>query len=102
MQIIRVLLSYRKVKKMQDVVLDLLCRSPEVLESISKFLRTLPAYQAAQRDFYATAEQVREKAGPELFSRLEDQFLTYTNYEVLAYYAFGLGLREELVRALSL
>ena len=85
---------------MQDVVLDLLCRSPEVLESISKFLPTIPAYQAAQQDFYATAE--REKVGAELFNRLEDQFLTYTNYEVRAYYAFGLGLREELIRALVL
>ena len=87
---------------MQDVVLDLLCRSPEVLESISKFLPTIPAYQAAQQDFYATSEQVREKVGAELFNRLEDQFLTYTNYEVRAYYAFGLGLREELIRALVL
>ena len=40
--------------------------------------------------------------GAELFNRLEDQFLTYTNYEVRAYYAFGLGLREELIRALVL
>ena len=102
MQIIRVLLSYRKVKKMQDALLDLLWKSPEVLESISQFLRTIPAYQQAQRDFYATAEQLREKVGQELYNRLEDQFLTYTNYEVMAYYAFGLGLRKELIRAICL
>lgn len=87
---------------MQDVVLDLLWRNPEVLESISKFLRTLPAYQAAQRDFYAAVDQVREQVSPELFDCLQDRFFTCTNYEVCAYYAFGLGLREELIRELTL
>ncbi len=87
---------------MQDVVLDLLWRNPEVLESISKFLRTLPAYQAAQRDFYAAVDQAREQVSPELFDCLQDRFFTYTNYEVCAYYAFGLGLREELIRELTL
>lgn len=87
---------------MQDALLDLLWQKRDVLESISKFLRTIPAYQQAQRDFYAAAEQLRAQVSPELYDRLEDQFLTYTNYEVMAYYAFGLGLREELIRALCL
>ena len=87
---------------MKDAILDLLWKSPDVMESISKFLLTLPAYQQAQRDFYAAADQMREQVSPEPFRCLEDRFFTFTNYEVCAYYAFGLGLREELIRELFL
>lgn len=87
---------------MKDAILDLLWKSPDVMESISKFLLTLPAYQQAQRDFYAAADQMREQVSPELFDRLQDRFFTFTNYEVCAYYAFGLGLREALIRELFL
>ena len=84
---------------MKDAILDLLWKSPDVMESISKFL---PAYQQAQRDFYAAVDQMREQVSPELFDRLQDRFFTFTNYEVCAYYAFGLGLREALIRELFL
>ena len=87
---------------MKDAILDLLWKSPDVMESISKFLLTLPAYQQAQRDFYAVVDQMREQVSPELFRCLEDRFFTFTNYEVCAYYAFGLGLREALIRELFL
>ncbi len=40
--------------------------------------------------------------GYSLFNKFETQLFRYTEYEVRAYYALGLGLRETMVRELCL
>ena len=47
------------------------------------------------------SEQLREIAGYDLYDRYFAQLIRYTSYEVQAYYALGLGLRADIVKALE-
>lgn len=85
---------------MQDILSELFWRSEVINEQAAKLCETLPGFPEAREQYLDVSEHVRSILGPELFDRFYNQFMRYTDYEVRAYYAFGLGLREELVRAL--
>ena len=87
---------------MQDLLADLFWRDPTIPEAISRFLRTIPAYRRAERNYAAAEARIRAAVEPELFREYERCLLEYTSYEMCAYYAFGADLRRELIRALNL
>lgn len=86
---------------MQDFLSKLLWDNDEIPERAARLCAELPGFAAAERDYSAAAEQIQALVGYERFDRFQDQLLRYTGYEVRAYYALGLGLREALTQALE-
>lgn len=86
---------------MQDLLAHLLWANEEIPEAADRLCRTLPGFQAAWREYQRTAQQIENLVGFSLFDRLQQQFIRCTDYEVRAYYALGLGLREALLRELG-
>lgn len=87
---------------MQDLLAELLWRNIEVDEAADRLRQTLPGFQEAKQSYNALAEQVQSAAGYDLYDRYFTQLIRYTNYEVQAYYSLGLGLRENIVKALGM
>ncbi|MCI9557174.1 MAG: hypothetical protein HFF53_09590 [Lawsonibacter sp.] len=87
---------------MQDLFAELMWRNTEVDEAADRLRRTLPGFEDARRDYNTLAEQIRSAVGYELYERFSAQLSRYTSYDALSYYSLGLGLREEVVRAMGL
>lgn len=87
---------------MQDLLVELLWRNAEIDEAADRIRQTLPGFSAVQQGYDDLAEQVRAAAGCDLYDRYFTQLMRYTNYEVQAYYSLGLGLRENIVKALGI
>lgn len=87
---------------MKDLLTKLLWRNPEIDEAASRLKKELPGFSEAEREFEALAEEIRAIAGYALYDRYVSRLMRYSDYEVRAYYALGLGLRGEMVQALDL
>ena len=87
---------------MQDMLAQLLWRNTEIDEAADRLRQTLPGFHEAEQDYDDLAKQIRAVAGYDLYDRYFAQLIRYTNYEVQAYYSLGLGLREDMVRALEI
>ena len=87
---------------MQDLLTELLWRNVEIDEAAGRIKKGLPGFSEAERDFEALEEQIRAIAGYDLYDRYVSQLMRYSEYEVRAYYSLGLGLREDIARALEL
>lgn len=86
---------------MQDLLAELLWRNTEIDEAADRLRQTLPGFSDAKQAYDHLSEQVRELAGYDLFDQYFSQLIRYTGYEVQSYYSLGLGLREEIVKALE-
>lgn len=87
---------------MQDLFAELLWRSVEIDEAAARLCQTLPGFQEAEQTYEVLSEQLRTAAGRDLYDHYFSQLIRYTNYEVQAYYSLGLGLREDIVKALGM
>ena len=87
---------------MQDLLVELLWRNTEVDEAADRLRKSLPGFSEAERDFEVLEEQVRAIAGYDLYDRYAVRLAQYNDFQIRAYYALGLGLREELARRLRL
>ena len=89
---------------MQDLFAELMWRNTEVDEAADRLRRTLPGFEDAREYvlYNTLAEQIRSAVGYELYERFSAQLSRYTSYDALSYYSLGLGLREEVVRAMGL
>ena len=70
-------------------------------ERVEEFCSTLPGYSQAKQEYDAVTKQMAQVSGFELYDRFERALFRYTEYEVRAYYLFGLGLRRELMDAME-
>ena len=87
---------------MQDLLIELLWRNVEVDEAAGRLRNSLPGFLEAKQAYDDLTRQIQAAAGYELYDRFAVQLMRYTGYEVQAYYALGLGLREELARNLGM
>ena len=87
---------------MQELFSKLLWDNPDLCQKAERLRETLPGFQEAQREYNALAEQVQAAAGYDLYDRYFTQLMRYSDFEVRAYYALGLGLRGALARELGL
>lgn len=83
---------------MQDLLLHLLQENDQVSHKVHELVHRSPGYQRAIREYDAVALRVRELLGYELLDAYEAAFLRLAIYENRAFYAVGLGLREEMAR----
>ena len=87
---------------MQDLLTTLVWKNAQIPEAAAQLCTELPGWEEAQAEYLSTAEEIQEAVGYSLFNKFETQLFRYTEYEVRAYYALGLGLRETMVRELCL
>ena len=87
---------------MQDLLVDLFWRNTEIDGAADRLCQTLPGFSDTKQIYDELSEQVREAAGHSLFDEYFSQLIHYSNYEIQAYYSLGLGLREDIVKALGL
>ena len=77
-------------------------QNTEIDEAADRICQTLPGFYDAKQVYDELSEQVREAAGHSLFDEYFSQLMRYSNYEIQAYYSLGLGLRENIVKALGI
>lgn len=87
---------------MQELFAELFWENTEIPEKAAQLCERLPGFDAARREYGETAQKVQDILGYQLYDQFQQQFLRYTGYEVRAYYAVGLGLREQAVQWLEL
>ncbi len=87
---------------MQDLLIRLLCNDEEISGKIHELCQAMPGFQEQIQAVNAVENEARAILGAPLYDRLYGALALLFNYENRAYYALGLGLREELIRSLDL
>lgn len=85
---------------MQDLLLHLLQENDAISGKVHELVHNSPSYRKALQEYNAVARQVQAVLGYDLFDAYETALHCCSCYENTAYYAVGLGLREELVKQL--
>ena len=86
---------------MQDMIIEMLWKNEDIPEQAARLCQTLPGFFEVRQGYDDLSKQLREVAGRDLYDKYFTQLLRYTDYEVRAYYALGLGLREAITKALG-
>ncbi len=87
---------------MQDLLIRLLCDESEISGKVNELSRAMPGYQEAVQAVEAVEKEAVAILGLAFYDRLYSALGLLFSYESRAYYALGLGLREELIRSLTL
>ncbi len=87
---------------MQDLLIRLLWNDSEISAKVFELSHTMPGYQEESQTYDAVAQEVKAILGFSLYDRYLSSLMRLCGYENRAYYALGLGLREQLIRALGL
>ena len=72
-----------------------------VINEIEAFCASDPEYQEAKQGFYEIADQIEKLAEPDLYDAFEHSLWAYLYRTADLYYLYGLGLRQELLRAMG-
>lgn len=83
---------------MQDIILESLWYSSELSHKVHELSRTMRGYREAAQAYETIAKQVEDILGFELYDQYLSAQTRFSNYEVYAWYALGLGLCKELVQ----
>lgn len=87
---------------MQDLLIRLLWNDSEISSKVYELSHAMPGYQEAVQVYEAVDQEVKAILGFPLYDRYSSALDQLHSYENRAYYALGLGLREQLIRALGL
>ena len=86
---------------MQNNLKTLFLDNLELDEAISAFLAQDPEFVQAEQEFYETAHEIAQLVGFERYDRFERRLGRYTARLSVIHYLFGLGLRQEVLRAME-
>ena len=86
---------------MNNCLKSLFLDNPYIPEQIYAFCSQLPEFQDAEQDYRASAEALRARLGDADFGAFDETFSWYLAQYSKAYYLFGLGLRQEFLRAIG-
>ena len=86
---------------MKAILKTLFLDSPNLDEKIVSFLAQDPEFVQAEQEFYETAHEIAQLVGFERYDRFERRLGRYTARLSAIHYLFGLGLRQEVLRALE-
>lgn len=87
---------------MQDMLTEMLWTNTEIPDQAARLCETLPGFGAAQQEYDEALQKIQDLVGYQLCDQFCQRLFRYTSYEVRAYYALGLGLREALLRELGM
>lgn len=86
---------------MSNCLRALFYENPHIEEEINAFLAQDPKLAQAEQEFYETAHEIAGLAGFELYDVFERRLGAYLNRLSDLYYLFGLGLRQDILRAMD-
>ncbi len=84
-----------------DLILPLFLENNALDAELEAFCSSDPEYRNAKQQFYETAEEISRRVGFDLYDAFERSFGTYLDRTAELYYLFGLGFRQELLRAIG-
>lgn len=87
---------------MQELFAALFWDNEEISHAAACLCEKIPGCRSAQAEYDKLVAQVQEIVGFELCNQLLEQLTEYSRYKEYAYYAVGLGLREQAVQWLEL
>ena len=87
---------------MQELLSTLLRKNPDIDEAVARYCAGLPEYTAAKQQYEQAASRLADAVDFSLYDEFQTCLLRYTDFEVQAYFRFGLELRENLIRELNL
>ena len=68
---------------------------------IEAFCASDPEFISAKEQFHATARKIEALIGPDLYDALETSLGAYWPRATDLYYLYGLGLRQDILRAMG-
>jgi len=83
---------------MNNILYTLFQDNPSLPGEICRFCKTLPQRCQAEQELYDMIQRTEQQLGRRFGLELEAAMTNYLAHEVRAYYLFGLGLRQELIR----
>ena len=86
---------------MDKILKTLFLDNLELDEAIAAFLAQNPEFVQAEQEYNATAQEIAQTVDRELYDRFECRLGRYLARLSDAYYLFGLGLRQEVLRAIG-
>jgi len=86
---------------MNDIINTVFLDNPYLPEQVCAFCNTLPAFLEAEREYRSAEEALEHRIGYAAFSDFDEAQSHYMAQLVRAYYLFGLGLRQEVLRAME-
>lgn len=87
---------------MGDLLQNILRQETETVQAAWELLNTLPDYMDARQELEKASEAIRAQVGFQAYDAWENAWLACCACELRTYFALGLGLRRELIRALML
>ncbi len=82
-------------------ILPLLLENDALDAELEAFCNSDPKYLKARQQFYETAEKISQRVGFDLYDTFERSFGAYMSRTAGLYYLFGLGFRQEVLRAIG-
>ena len=86
---------------MNDILNTLFLDNPYIPDQVYTFCKQLPEFVEAEQDYEAAAATLRARLGHEQFDAFDETLTRYLARYVQAYYLFGVGIRQELLSALT-
>lgn len=87
---------------MQELLSTLFQKNPDIDEAIARYCSGLPEYTAVKQQYEQATSRLADAVDFSLYDEFQTCLLQYTDFEVQAYFRFGLELRENLIRELNL
>ena len=72
-----------------------------IVAEIEAFCACDPEYHNARQEFYEIAGQIEKQTVPGLYDAFEKSLWAYLYRTADLYYLYGLGLRQEILRAMG-
>ena len=83
---------------MKESIDSLFCNNPDLSHRIYTYCKADPEFMEAEVEYDALLQSLEQTLGYARMQEIEDCFLRYSARLVQAYYLFGLGLRQEVLR----
>jgi len=84
-----------------NILPSLFLKNDALDAELEAFCTNDPKYLKERQQFYETAEEIAKLIGPDLYNTFEKSFNLYLYRTADLYYLFGLGFRQELLRAID-
>lgn len=86
---------------MNTILNTIFLDNPYLPEQVCAYCKTLPEFREAEREYRAAEQELENQLGYQAFNRFDEVQSRYLARLVQAYYLFGLGLRQEVLSALT-
>ncbi len=84
-----------------NLILPLFLENEAIDDQIEAFCNSSPEYRKAKQQFYEAAKDIAQRVGFDLYDAFESSFGVYLSRTADLYYLFGLGFRQEVLRAIG-